>query len=37
MKVLERLRFDGIIVDSEGKMHFTAGMREKVAIKKPVS
>jgi len=37
MKVLEKLRFEGLIIDSEGKMHFTAGMREKVAIKKPVS
>jgi FAD:protein FMN transferase len=35
-KVLERLGFDGLIVDSEGKMHFTAGMKEKVAIKTPV-
>jgi thiamine biosynthesis lipoprotein len=37
MKVLEKLRFDGLIVDSKGIIHFTAGMREKVAIKKPVS
>jgi thiamine biosynthesis lipoprotein len=36
MKVLERLGFDGLIVDSEGKMYFTAGMRKRVALKKPV-
>ncbi len=37
VKVLNAAGFDGLIIDSEGKMHFTAGMREKVAIKKPVS
>jgi len=37
VKVLEAAGLDGLIVDSEGKIHFTAGMREKVAIKKPVS
>jgi len=37
VKVLDAAGFEGLIVDSEGKMHFTAGMREKVAIKKPVS
>jgi FAD:protein FMN transferase len=37
VKALDAAGFDGLIVDSEGKMHFTAGMREKVAIKKPVS
>jgi FAD:protein FMN transferase len=37
IKVLDAAGFDGLIVDSEGKMHFTAVMREKVAIKKPVS
>ena len=37
IKVLDAAGFDGLIVDSEGKMHFTAGMRKNVAIKKPVS
>lgn len=37
IKVLDAAGFDGLIVDSEGKMHFTAGMRENIAIKKPAS
>jgi len=37
VKVLDAAGFDGLIIDSDGKMHFTAGMREKVAIKKPAS
>ena len=37
IKVLDAAGFEGLIVDSEGKMHFTARMRENVAIKKPVS
>jgi thiamine biosynthesis lipoprotein len=35
-KVLDAAGFDGLIIDNEGKMHFTAGMREKVAIQKPL-
>jgi FAD:protein FMN transferase len=37
VKVLDAAGFDSLIVDNEGKMYFTAGMREKVAIKKPLS
>jgi FAD:protein FMN transferase len=36
IKVLDAAGFDGLIVDSEGTMHFSAGMKEKVAIKTPV-
>src|SRR4030042_2580983 len=34
MKVLEKLGFDGVIVDSQGKVHITPNIREKVEFKK---
>jgi FAD:protein FMN transferase len=37
IKALDAAGFDGLIIDGEGNIHFTAGMREKVAFKKPVS
>lgn len=36
MKVLENLGFDGIIIDSLGKIHMTPGIRGKVEFKKSV-
>ncbi len=34
MEVLQRLGFEGMIVDGEGKIHVTAGLREKIELKR---
>jgi thiamine biosynthesis lipoprotein len=34
MKVLEEMGFDGVIVDSQGKVHITPGIRGKVEFKR---
>jgi thiamine biosynthesis lipoprotein ApbE len=34
IKLLEKIGFEGIIVDSQGKIHVTPGIRGKVEFKK---
>jgi thiamine biosynthesis lipoprotein len=34
MKILEKMGFDGVIVDSQGKVHITPGIRGKVEFKR---
>jgi thiamine biosynthesis lipoprotein len=34
MRVLEKLGFDGLIVDSQGKVHITPNIRGKVEFKR---
>jgi thiamine biosynthesis lipoprotein len=34
MKVLEKMGFDGVIVDSQGKVHITPNIRGKIEFKR---
>ena len=37
VKVLEKLGFEGMIIDSQGKSHLTQGLRKKIEFKRTVS
>jgi thiamine biosynthesis lipoprotein len=34
MKILEKMGFEGLIIDSQGKTHVTPGLRGKIEFKK---